>query len=152
MEHEKKVVFGMLVLTTFILIVAISSLYVQIQVETGNLCGCVIPIYLFIPLLASIGLFIGTLVYYLLSPKFVVKPDKESLMKFFNSDERKIINILISRKGKALQSVIVRESGISKVKVFRLLEKLRKRGFIEKEPYGKTNKIILNEEIKSLFD
>jgi len=152
MEHEKKVVFGMLILTSFVLIVAMSSLYVQMQFETGNLCGCVIPIYLFIPLLASIGLFIGTLVYYLLSPKFVVKPDKNSLLKFFNYDERKVIDILVSRKGKALQSEIVRESGLSKVKIFRVLEQLRRKGFIDKEPYGKTNRIVLKEDFKGLFE
>ncbi len=151
MEHEKKIVVGTLVLTVFILLVALSSFYVQTQVEAGNAFGCMIPIYLFIPLLASIGLFIGTLVYYLLSPRFVVKPDKDLLLKLFDSDQRKVIGVLLSNEGSALQSKIVRKTDLSKVKVFRVLRKLKRKGFVDKQPYGKTNKIILKKELKDLF-
>jgi len=52
-------------LSIFVFIVAISSLYVQIQIVEGNICGCLIPLPLFIPFIASVGLFIGTLSFYL---------------------------------------------------------------------------------------
>jgi uncharacterized membrane protein len=65
------------------------------------------------------------------------------------SDEKEIIKMLVENKGEILQSKISRSLG--KVKAFRIIENLVKRGIITKEPYGKTNKIKLNEKFRSIF-
>ncbi len=152
MEDAKKIILGMMSISLFVLIVGISSFYVQIQIETGNVCGCLIPIPVFIPFLASVGLFIGTLVYYFFTPRLEGKKiDKNVILRVFDSDEKDIINFLLENKGKTTQSKIAKGTSLSKVKVFRIIERLIKKGVVLKSPLGKTNLITLNESLLDLF-
>jgi len=152
MEYAKKIILGMMSISLFVLIVGISSFYVQIQIETGNVCGCLIPIPVFIPFLASVGLFIGTLVYYFFTPRLEGKKiDKNVILRVFDSDEKDIINFLLENKGKTTQSKIAKGTSLSKVKVFRIIERLIKKGVVLKSPLGKTNLIALNESLLDLF-
>jgi uncharacterized membrane protein len=152
MNPQKKFLTGMLVLTVFIMAVALSSLYVQMQVEAGNVCGCAIPLYLFVPLLGSIGLFIGVLAYYLLSPRFE-RPavDKSQLLAFLGKDEAIVMKALLDHKGEVPQAEIVRRTGLPKVKVFRILSSLQKRGIVSKEQNRKINIIRISEGMRKLF-
>ena len=148
MEDGKKMILGMMLISVFVLMVGISSFYVQTQIEIGNVCGCLIPIPIFIPFLASVGLFIGTLVYYFLSPKFEPKKiDKNVFMKIFDNQEKELINHLLKNEGESTQARIVRDTGMSKVRVFRLLENLRKRDIVSKVPHGKTNLILFDKNL-----
>jgi len=152
MNDAKKVVFGILILSIFILVVSVSSLYVQTQISSGNTCGCFIPIPLFIPFIASIGLFIGTLIYYLLSPKFNKKKiDEKILLNFFEGDERKVLEHLVGEK-EITQAELVRKTNLSKVKVFRILRKFENLGLIEKNSIGKTNMVRLSKNVMKLFN
>ena len=152
MEDREKVIIGMMLISVFVLLVGLSSFYVQIQIETGNVCGCLIPITLFIPFLASVGLFIGTLVYYFFTPRMdVMRINKDAVLKIFSPDERNVIKFLLENGGKITQSRIVNETELSKVKVFRVLERLAKKGVIQKEPHGKTNMITLDENLLEML-
>ncbi|MCD6495886.1 MAG: hypothetical protein J7K54_01310 [Candidatus Aenigmarchaeota archaeon] len=148
MEDRKKLIIVVMILSVFVFIVGVSSFYVQTQIETGNVCGCSIPITLFIPFLASVGLFIGTMIYYLLIP---ARPDgridRNVILGLFAHDERKVVSYLIEKNGSALQSAIVSGTGLSKVKVFRILERLSSKGITSKSPHGKTNMISLNKDL-----
>ena len=64
-------------------------------------------------------------------------------LKVLPQDERVILEILLKEK-KIEQIYLVAESGLSKVKVSRLLAKLEQRGIILKKPLGNTNLIKLN--------
>jgi uncharacterized membrane protein len=152
MNPQKKFLSGMLVLTAFIFVVALSSLYVQIQVSSGNACGCAIPLYLFVPLVGSMGLLIGVLAYYLLSPRFE-KPavDKSQLLAFLERDESSVIKAVLENKGEVPQAEIVRQTGLPKVKVFRVLHSLQKRGIVSKEQNKKVNIVRLSENMKKLL-
>jgi len=152
MNPQKKFLTGMLVLTAFIFVVAISSLYVQMQVSSGNACGCAIPLYLFVPLVGSMGLLIGVLAYYLLSPRFE-KPavDKGHLLAFLKRDEASVMKVLLEHKGEVPQAEIVRQTGLPKVKVFRVLHGLKLRGIVTKEQNKKVNIIRLSEGMKKLL-
>lgn len=59
-------------------------------------------------------------------------------------DEKKIYLIVYEKK-EILQSELVLESGLSKVKVSRLLQKLESKSLLIKKPYGNTNKVMLAE-------
>lgn len=59
-------------------------------------------------------------------------------------DERKIYLIVYEKK-QILQSELVLESGLSKVKVSRLLQKLENKSLLIRKPYGNTNKVIIME-------
>jgi uncharacterized membrane protein len=152
MNPQKNFLTGMLVLTAFIFVVAISSLYVQMQVSSGNACGCAIPLYLFVPLVGSMGLLIGVLAYYLLSPKFE-KPavDRSQLLSFLGKDESAVMKVLLEHKGEVFQAEIVRKTGLPKVKVFRVLHGLKTRGIITKEQHKKINIVRLSENMKRLL-
>jgi len=148
---RKNVVLGMLTVSVFVLVVSIVSLYVQVQISSGTVCGCAIPIPLFIPLIACIGLFIGTLFYYLISPKFdTPKVDKNVFLQFLSGDEKKVFEKILEKKTIS-QASLVNETNLSKVRVFRILEHFKSKGLIIKRPYGKTNIIELNDELVKLI-
>ncbi|MCD6434183.1 MAG: MarR family transcriptional regulator [Candidatus Diapherotrites archaeon] len=149
---QRKIVLGMLLLSIFVFIVAFASFYVQIELSSGDVCGCLIPIPLFIPLLSAIGLFIGMLAFYLIKePTKEQKPKEESILKLFNSSEQQVLKVLKKHSGKATQAAIVRETGLDKVKVFRIIEKFLAKGIVEKRRFGRTNIVKLSDEFKRLF-
>jgi uncharacterized membrane protein len=127
-------------------------LYVQAQIEAGTVCTCAIPLPVLVPILSSIGLLVGTFIYYISSPKFEKKgADTKPLLKFLDPVEQKIMSAIIENRGEIPQSRIVSETGLPKVKVFRTIQRLKNKGIVSKEPYGKTNLIKLNEDIGKLF-
>jgi uncharacterized membrane protein len=61
-----------------------------------------------------------------------------------NKDEKKIIDILNERQGRAGQKLLVRETDFSKAKVSRIVKALRERGVVDTEPIsGRENRVIL---------
>jgi DNA-binding MarR family transcriptional regulator len=77
--------------------------------------------------------------------------DKNIVLKFLNPSERKVVEKLIERKGKTLQSEISQMEGMSKLKTHRAVKDLERKGIIVRESYGKTNRIILSKDIKDLM-
>lgn len=152
MNQGKKLILGMMILAIFILVVSVSSFYVQLKISDGDVCGCAIPLPLFIPFLASIGLFIGTLLYHFFYPRTESNIDKKVLLMLFDSAEREILSKIIECDGRCLQSKITRETNLSKVQVFRTLESLVKRKIVTKESVGKTNIIKLEKDISKLLE
>lgn len=65
-------------------------------------------------------------------------------------DEKIVITELQKNNGALTQSELVRNTGLSKVKVHRIVKRLESLGIVKKYPYGVTNKIklekILNED------
>lgn len=74
-----------------------------------------------------------------LKPK---KFDKESL-KNLNEDEKNIVNLVLENNGSIFQSEIVEKTGLSKVKVTRILDGLEGKGLIERKRRGMTNIILI---------
>ena len=149
---EKKLIVVMIIISAFVFVVAASSLYIQIQIESGQMCGCVIPLYIFIPFLSSLGLFIGTLAYYLLRPASEKKIHIEQIVPLFlDKDEAAVMKEVLKEK-KITQVSLMKRTGMDKVKIFRVIERLRQRGIIEKKPYGKTNIIKLSGEIEKSIE
>lgn len=67
---------------------------------------------------------------------------EESLTKNLYEDEKKIVEYLLNKKdNEAWTKEIVRELGISKVKLSRKLRSLEQKELIKKIPYGNENKI-----------
>ncbi len=155
MNKSKKVIIGTLVLSVFVFMISVISLYIEVTIQSGNACNCIIPLPLFIPFVGSLGLFIGTLVYHLFSQKpESIKSFRvlaEFLLNLLSEDEAKILKILAENKGKLSQAKIVSLTEISKVRVFRALEKMKAKNLIEKKPAGKTNIIVLNENVRNFI-
>ena len=77
--------------------------------------------------------------------------DKNIILKFLNLSERKVVEKLIERKGKTLQSEISQMEGMTKLRTHRAVKDLERKGIIVRESYGKTNRIILSKDVKDLM-
>jgi uncharacterized membrane protein len=142
----RKITIAIMAIAGFVFFASLVALHIQTQlIELGV---CPIPIPIVIPVIASIGIFVGSFVYYIMAGKIEETREKRMetinrLLQLLPADEREIIKKIIENKGKITQSKL--SSIFGKVKVFRIVENLRKRGIIEKKKYGKTNLIELNE-------
>lgn len=67
---------------------------------------------------------------------------KKIAADILQGDEKQLYLIVCERK-EILQSELVLESGLSKVKVSRLLQKLEHKSLLVRKPYGNTNKVML---------
>jgi uncharacterized membrane protein len=107
-------------------------------------------------LLASLGLFVGFLSYFILSQRYVHirKADKinaECTLEFLDKEEKKIIKVLIQKRKALKQSELDDLTGFSRVKVFRSLKKLENKGVIKKTEIGRTFEISLKEPFENVF-
>lgn len=87
---------------------------------------------------------------------FIEKPDYHTIEKTtekkpiiavdwsrFDEDSKKIVEILQQHEGSAYQSDLVRQTGHSKVKITRILDKLESEKVIERKRRGMTNIVVL---------
>jgi len=107
-------------------------------------------------LLSLFGMFIGSLTYYFISEKYekkIIKIQKSVsvALKFLQEEDKSVITCIINKKGKLTQSEIVKNTGLSRVKVFRILKKLESRDIIVKKPHGMTNFIELKDDLRKIF-
>ena len=95
--------------------------------------------------LVSIGVYLY-LLFGEVTPKEVQKKkDYSKVIENLQGDERKVLEILLERKG-IYQSELKEITGFSKVKITRILDKLESRDVIERRRRGLTNFIILKQE------
>jgi len=143
-----------MLITGFIFAVSFATLYAQTQIVEGTVCSCTLPIPVLIPTFSSLGILVGSFVYYAMFPKLIetekrLAEDSRVVLDMLHTDERNIIKKIVENKGEITQSRL--SSLFGKVKTFRVLESLRKRGIITKESYGKTNKIKLDEKFNKIL-
>ncbi len=74
-----------------------------------------------------------------------VKTKKEIPYSMLLPDEKELINILKQNDNIMTQNELVKASGLSKVKIHRVLKKLETKKIISKYAYGMTNKIRLEK-------
>jgi uncharacterized membrane protein len=151
MRLEKGILILGILISTFVFAVSFATLYAQIHIEEGNVCSCTLPIPLLIPTFASFGVLIGLISYYLVSPIILRRCSQNlgTFLEILDPREKEIIQLLIENKGEISQAKISKKLG--KVRAFRVLEKLKARGIIEKEKKKKTNKIRLVKDFLDLF-
>jgi len=156
-KKSKPLLIIAMILASFVLIVSLASLYTERVVSCGMAQTCTIPLPFLIPIIASVSLFVGSLMGYLAVGKIHKTKDNfkksaEVIKKLLNEDEWKILTI-ISKKNEISQAKIVQSSGLSRLKVFRIIEKLREREVLEKhEKDGKLRIIKIDEELRELFN
>lgn len=73
------------------------------------------------------------------------------ILKFLNGNQKRVLEKLIEKKGAALQSEISRMEGMTTLKTHRAIKDLEKKGIIKTEGHGKTNRVILVEDIKDIL-
>jgi uncharacterized membrane protein len=73
----------------------------------------------------------------------VTRENFEGVIKKLDSDEKQIFGHIIDEKGSVFQSSLVEKSGMSKVKVTRLLDRLEGKGLVERKRRGMINMVVL---------
>jgi uncharacterized membrane protein len=74
-----------------------------------------------------------------------LSPEKKDLLKTLDQKENEVVNLLINNKNQAYQSMIQKETGISKATLSRTIKRLEDKNLIEVRQTGNTNLIILSE-------
>ncbi len=153
MGGENRFLFGIILIAGFIMAVSAASMYAQSHIAEGTTCGCDFPLELLIPLLSSTGLLVGTLAYYFMSSQLREREKKDlmPLLSLLEKDQRAVLEELLGAGGKMTQSRIVSNTGMSKVKVSRVISGLEARGVVRKTGKGVTNLIELKGGFKDIL-
>jgi uncharacterized membrane protein len=102
----------------------------------------------FILLFNGIVLLSGGISIWRLTRDKEMKSEKEKLTSLLLlPEERLIIHELKKSRGSLTQSQLVKNTGMSKVKTHRIVNRLASKGIIKKYPYGLTNKIVLEKDV-----
>ena len=77
-------------------------------------------------------------------PSMNVETPYDSVSKTLTTDERKVVDVLTSHNGHYLQKYIRAETGLSRLKIHRIVSRLAERGIVTLEQSGNTNKVYLS--------
>ena len=160
MEKNMKILAGLVAIALFVLLV----FYIPRFFESGApaVCfdgdDCLHEAYLesiitYLPLVIVLGFLFGVAASYFYFERKIELPvpsmdRKKALLGLLQPSERKIIGKIVEKGGEALQSEISRVEGVGKVKAHRVIDRLVRRGVLEKEQMGKTNILRLRKDIK----
>lgn len=154
---DKRLVFGVGLIATFLFLVTLGlSIYESQQPKETFACEhvqAVMPLFNVVPLLSTFGVVIGMSAYYMMSQKIetkesTIKKSGEVILRFLDSDEKKVVSKLLDNSGRILQAEITRMDGMTKVKAHRVIKRMLKKGVIEVEGFGKTNIVKLPNEMR----
>jgi uncharacterized membrane protein len=93
----------------------------------------------------AVGLILGLSIAYYYFGRRPAK-EREVARLVLGEDEKKIYDLLISHDGKILQDDIAKNTDFSRAKISKLVRRLEEKGIIKKEPYRKTNRLLLKKE------
>ncbi len=115
----------------------------QCPVHTSNLS------WLLVSAFGIAFLVLGSGIYMIFLPLKKEKEEKEEIqykkvdLARLDGDEQKIYTLIRTKEGSEYQSDLIQETGYSKVKVSRILDKMEGKGLIERKRRGMTNIVIL---------
>ncbi len=78
-----------------------------------------------------------------IKPKEITIENFKEIMKSFDNEEKNVFEKVIEAKGSILQSDLVNKTGLNKVKITRILDRLEGMGVVERKRRGMTNIVIL---------
>jgi len=75
--------------------------------------------------------------------KKIDKAHYRKILSDLEPEERRIMELIIVNDGSIFQSQLVKDLGLTKVKITRILDRLEGKGFLERKRRGMTNVVIL---------
>ncbi len=146
-------IFG--VLTFFIFMISFTVFYTTERFSTT--CGCSLPPWVIIVAMSSLGLFVGLATYYIISNNYFKekKEIEKNLLKFLDLlklEDKDILKKIIENGGEINQSSLSKSLNLDKVKISRIVSKMEKKNILKKEKNGMTNRLILKNNLKKLFE
>ena len=147
---------AIIILSAFIFIMFAIVFSYNATLETSMMSPLLSPIVkyqvYFMISVGALGIAVGATVFYLMSQRVestqvLAKASGNVMLRFLSSDEQRVVKLLIVEKGEILQSKLVREHAMHKVRVHRIIARLTAKDIVTIENYGKTNRIRLKSEI-----
>jgi len=77
------------------------------------------------------------------NPKKISKDNYKKIIKNLSKDEKLVFENVINSEGTIFQSDLTEKTGLNKVKITRILDRLEGKGLIERKRRGMTNIVIL---------
>ncbi|MEM0465281.1 MAG: winged helix-turn-helix transcriptional regulator [Candidatus Pacearchaeota archaeon] len=151
-DKLRPIILTFSIITFFIFIISFIVFYAT--ENFSPVCGCRLPLWFIVVSTASLGLFVGLITYYIFSNNFMKERIEKNYLKildFLDEENREILKLIIKNNGEINQSYLTKSIGINKVKVSRIVSKMIKKGILQKEKRGMTNKLILNKDLKEFF-
>ena len=144
------------VTTGFAAVIFFSINYLNNNVLCSVDCKLKNEVALALVLLSLFGMFVGSLTYYFISDKYEKKitkihQDASITLRFLYGEEKTILKSILAKGGSITQSCLVKDTGLSRVKVSRSLKYLESKNVIAKIPKGMTNVIELKSDLKNFF-
>lgn len=144
------------IIAGFASVVFFSITYLNEKLLCDLSCRSRNEVTLILILISLFGMFVGSFTYYFISEKYEKKlikihKDASKTLNFLDPDLKLILNTLISNKGVLTQSKLGIKTGLSRVKLSRLLNTLETKNIIKKTNQGYTNKIELEKDYKDIF-
>jgi uncharacterized membrane protein len=104
------------------------------------------------PVAIMLGFVFGLIIAYLYFEKKIELPipsvdRRKVILSMFHPSEAKVVGKLLENNGTVLQAEVSRIEGLGRVKAHRVIERLVRRGIIEKEQSGKTNILRLKKSM-----
>lgn len=125
----------------------------------------VLPLIGFVTLIGAALTGVGGAVYFLKAPKIAatesvtvnavssLPPESdtpyESVSKTLTAEERTVLDIIVSHNGKYLQKYIRAETGLSRLKVHRIVSRLTERGIVTLKQSGNTNEVCVSSWLQN---
>jgi len=78
-----------------------------------------------------------------IQPNKISKANYQKVISELDEEEKKVFEIILSSQGSVFQSELVSKTGLTKVRVTRVLDKLEGKGLIERKRRGMTNVVVL---------
>jgi uncharacterized membrane protein len=72
-----------------------------------------------------------------------------SVSKTLTDEERKVLDVLVSHNGKYLQKYIRAETGLSRLKIHRIVSRLAERGIVTLQQSGNTNEVQISSWLQN---
>ncbi len=69
----------------------------------------------------------------------------DMLLKTMTPEEQKVLNVLVSHKGRYLQKYVAKEAELSRLKTHRIIARFAQRGIVSVKEFGNTNEVSLSD-------
>jgi len=154
-----KVLSGLIAVSIFVLLVFYVPQFFEESAPLACFDGgtCLHEEYLgdvisYIPAFIVGGFILGVLASYFYFERRIEVPlpskdRRESVLALLPPTERKVVLAIAEKDGETLQSEVSRLEGVGKVKAHRVIDKLIRRGVLEKRQVGKTNMLKIRKDI-----
>ena len=157
LDSRKKIVLGIIVISTFIFLVTVLVFVYALSSQGENVPDFLSPFLQyhihFMVLMGLFGVGSGVLVYSLMNRTIeegqkILKINTEIIMKFLSNEDKEVMKLLLEKGGMTTQSEIAKANNMSRLRAHRAVRKLEERGIIHVEKHGKINMVRLVDELR----